>query len=51
MEVNLNKRLGGLKEKIPDIQKTLESVRFLKLKRVRLFSQSARGVLPRGSIV
>lgn len=30
MEVNTQKRLAGLKEKVPDIQKTLEMVRFLR---------------------
>lgn len=34
MEMNLQKRMGGLKEKIPDIQKTLDSVKFLKLRKV-----------------
>lgn len=33
MELNLQKRMGGLNDKIPDIQKTLDSVRFLKLKK------------------
>lgn len=37
MELNLQKRKGGLGDKIPDIQKTLDSVRFLKMKRVRSF--------------
>ncbi|KKA27013.1 hypothetical protein TD95_000530 [Thielaviopsis punctulata] len=32
MEMNLQKRLAGLKEKIPDIQKTLETVQFLKIR-------------------
>ncbi|KAL1892925.1 peptide chain release factor 1 [Ceratocystis pirilliformis] len=32
MEMNLQKRLAGLREKIPDIQKTLETVQFLKLR-------------------
>lgn len=27
--------MGGLKDKIPDIQKTLDSVKFLKLRKVR----------------
>ena len=40
MEMNLQKRVGGLKDKIPEIQKTLDTVRFLKLRRVRLFSHS-----------
>ncbi|KAF2241984.1 Prefoldin, subunit 3, partial [Trematosphaeria pertusa] len=30
MEVNTQRRAAGLKDKIPDIQKTLETVRFLK---------------------
>ncbi|KAG5928773.1 hypothetical protein E4U42_008028 [Claviceps africana] len=30
MEMNLQKRMGGLKDKIPEIQKTLDTVRFLK---------------------
>lgn len=30
MEVNTSRRAAGLKDKIPDIQKTLETVRFLK---------------------
>lgn len=34
MEMNLQKRLAGLKEKIPDIQKTLETVQFLKMRGV-----------------
>ncbi|KEZ43135.1 hypothetical protein SAPIO_CDS5026 [Scedosporium apiospermum] len=33
MEMNLQKRAGGLKEKIPEIKKTLETVRFLKLRK------------------
>ncbi|KAF6802158.1 prefoldin subunit 3 [Colletotrichum sojae] len=32
MELNLQKRVAGLKDKIPDIQKTLDSVQFLKLR-------------------
>ncbi|UQC81054.1 prefoldin subunit [Colletotrichum lupini] len=32
MELNLQKRMAGLNDKIPDIQKTLDSVRFLKLR-------------------
>lgn len=36
MEMNLQKRVAGLKDKIPEIQKTLDTVRFLKLQRVRL---------------
>lgn len=34
MEMNTQKRMASLKEKIPDIQKTLDTVRFLKLKNV-----------------
>ncbi|KAL8909176.1 MAG: hypothetical protein Q9207_000350 [Kuettlingeria erythrocarpa] len=30
MEVNTQRRAGGLKEKIPDIQKTLDMVQFIK---------------------
>ncbi|XXH01749.1 hypothetical protein Hte_008110 [Hypoxylon texense] len=30
MELNLQRRIAGLKDKMPDIQKTLETVRFLK---------------------
>ncbi|KAK4094016.1 prefoldin subunit 3 [Purpureocillium lilacinum] len=33
MEMNLQRRMGGLKDKIPDIQKTLETVQFLKLRK------------------
>ncbi|KAK4131084.1 Prefoldin, subunit 3 [Trichocladium antarcticum] len=32
MEQNLQRRVGGLRDKLPDIQKTLETVRFLKLR-------------------
>lgn len=34
MEQNTQRRLVGLKDKIPDIQKTLETVRFLKARKV-----------------
>ena len=34
MEVNTQRRGGGLKEKIPDIQKTLDTVKFLKTRQV-----------------
>ncbi len=30
MEQNLQRRLAGLKDKLPDIQKTLDTVQFLK---------------------
>ncbi|KAL2112692.1 hypothetical protein VUR80DRAFT_6719 [Thermomyces stellatus] len=33
MEMNLQKRVAGLKDKIPEIQKTLDTVRFLKLRK------------------
>ena len=36
MEVNTQRRKAGLDEKIPDIQKTLDTVRFLKTRKVRL---------------
>ncbi|EEY17516.1 prefoldin subunit 3 [Verticillium alfalfae VaMs.102] len=36
MELNLQKRMGGLNDKIPDIQKTLDSVRFLKLRKANV---------------
>ena len=35
MEVNTTRRAAGLKEKIPDIQKTLATVRFLQKRKVR----------------
>ena len=35
MEVSTQRRAAGLKDKIPDIQKTLETVQFLKLRKVR----------------
>lgn len=34
MEQNLQRRVAGLKDKLPDIQKTLDTVRFLKLRPV-----------------
>lgn len=34
MESNLQRRVGGLDEKLPDIQKTLDTVRFLQTRRV-----------------
>jgi len=34
MEANTTRRSIGLREKIPDIQKTLETVKFLKLRKV-----------------
>lgn len=34
MEVNTQRRAAGLKDKIPDIQKTLETVQFLEMRKV-----------------
>jgi ribosomal protein L30/L7E len=34
MEQNLQRRVVGLKDKLPDIQKTLDTVRFLRLRKV-----------------
>jgi prefoldin subunit 5 len=34
MEMNLQRRMAGLKDKIPEIQKTLDTVKFLKLRKV-----------------
>ena len=36
MQANTDKRLSGLKEKVPDIRKTLDMVRFLQTRQVRL---------------
>lgn len=36
MEINTQRRAAGLKEKIPDIQKTLDMVQFLKMRKVCL---------------
>lgn len=33
MEMNLQRRMAGLKDKIPDIQKTLDTVQFMKLRK------------------
>ena len=33
MEASLQRRVGGLKTKLPDIQKTLDTVRFLQTRR------------------
>lgn len=35
MEVNTQRRAAGLRDKLPDIQKTLDVVRFLKIRKVR----------------
>lgn len=49
MEVNTQRRKAGLDSKIPDIQKTLETVRFLKTRKVHtervdvfLYSEKAK---------
>ncbi len=34
MEMNLQRRMTGLNDKIPDIQKTLDTVQFMKLRKV-----------------
>jgi len=34
METQTHRRAAGLKDKIPDIQKTLDTVRFLKTRKV-----------------
>lgn len=40
MEVNQQKRIAGLKINMPDIQKTLDTVRFLKTRKVCLTLRS-----------
>lgn len=42
MEVNTQRRAAGLKDKIPDIQKTLDTVRFLKTRKVRNHGSATR---------
>lgn len=42
MEMNLQRRMAGLKDKIPDIQKTLDTVQFLKLRKVEPHEQARR---------
>lgn len=37
MEANQQKRAAGLKDKLPDIQKTLDTVRYLKTRTVGIF--------------
>ncbi len=39
MEVNTQRRAAGLKDKIPDIQKTLDTVQFLKTRKVCFLTQ------------
>ena len=36
MEANMQRRAVGLKDKMPDIQKTLETVQFLKTRKVNM---------------
>jgi hypothetical protein len=40
MEANQQRRAAGLKDKMPDIQKTLDTVRFLKTRKVLVASCS-----------
>ena len=40
MEVNQQRRAAGLKDKMPDIQKTLDTVRFLKTREVRALART-----------
>ncbi len=35
MQVNTERRLAGLKDKVPDIEKTLQTVQFLSGRKVR----------------
>jgi hypothetical protein len=35
MEANMQRRAAGLKDKMPDIQKTLDTVQFLKTRKVK----------------
>lgn len=43
MEQNQQRRAAGLKDKMPDIQKTLDTVRFLKTRKVRLLTYRKMG--------
>jgi len=45
MEQNLQRRVAGLKDKMPDIQKTLDTVRFLKLRKVGVISPLGWGCI------
>lgn len=40
MELNTQRRAAGLKDKIPEMLKTLDTVRFLKSRTVRIFPLS-----------
>jgi len=42
MESNTQRRAAGLRDKIPDIQKTLETVRFLKSRKVCAYAYLCR---------
>ncbi len=46
MEVNLQQKRKGLEVKIPDIQKTLDVVRFLEARRVRIHHSASSSTLP-----
>jgi hypothetical protein len=43
MQVNTDRRALGLREKLPDIQKTLDTVRFLKTRKVGPFAEQMEG--------
>lgn len=43
MEQNLQRRVVSLKDQLPDIQKTLDTVRFLKTRQVRRPGESGSG--------
>ena len=42
MELNTNARKTALKERLPEIERTLETVEFLKSRSVRAFARSSR---------
>jgi hypothetical protein len=42
MQVNTDRRALGLREKLPDIQKTLDTVRFLKTRKVSAYAEGGR---------
>ena len=50
MEVNNQRRSAGLKDKIPDIEKTLETVKFLKKQKVWQEAGSFFGLLSDGRL-
>lgn len=53
MEANQQRRAAGLKDKMPDIQKTLDTVKFLKTRKVWLVSNKIgnRGLMLFASLV